>query len=191
MINPFSTSEFPTSEPDFLVNDKHSGWRRDFNIDSATFSIKYVFRKVSTPAETFDVTGVYDSDYCWVFEVTPTTITESNKGDYQYEIVLVRTSDNAEKSLGFGYLTIYLDTDDRRTHAEIMVAKITSILENRADSDVMNYSIKSRSITKMTPNELIEWRNYYLDEIARTGGSAIAGGDKKRAKTNTVRVRFT
>jgi hypothetical protein len=39
----------------------------------------------------------------------------------------------------------------------------------------MNYSIKNRSITKMSPKELVEWRDYYLVEIGRTGGSETAG----------------
>ena len=40
-------------------------------------------------------------------------------------------------------------------------------LEGKADSDVSSYSIGSRSLSKMTPEELTTWRDYYKAEYNR------------------------
>lgn len=197
--DPFDTKYFPDCEPDFLVSGQHHGWVRDLDFDDTSHSVKYVFRQFEVidndddsddPDGNLTVNGTYNSDYGWVFENTP-TIASGDEGEYAYDLIVVRSSDNAEKILETGFITLYLTDGDRRTHAEIMVAKINSILQGRADSDVMNYTIKSRSISKMSPKELIEWRNYYLEEINRTGGSTVPGDTRVRAKTNTVTVRFT
>ena len=54
---------------------------------------------------------------------------------------------------------------DPRSHAEIMLGKIESLLSGRADADVASYSIAGRSLTKLEITELIEWRNYYKREV--------------------------
>lgn len=46
-----------------------------------------------------------------------------------------------------------------------MVDKIESLLEGRADGDVSSYSIQGRSLTKLSIDELIKWRNYYKKEF--------------------------
>ncbi len=62
-----------------------------------------------------------------------------------------------------------------------MLAKLESVLTNRADSDVESYTIGSRSITKIPLNELMTWRDHYRSEVARED----AGG-----RTPTLKVRF-
>ncbi len=84
-------------------------------------------------------------------------------------------------------MILHETTDDRRTHAEIMVAKIESVLQGRADHDIESYSIKNRSLTRMSVKELMHWRDYYRAEVDYTGGSDTGA---KRVKKNTVRVRF-
>ena len=67
-----------------------------------------------------------------------------------------------------------------------MVAKIESILSGRADNDVESYTIKSRSITKMSVKELTNWREYYLVEAGRE----VDPFTGKRKQANTVKVGF-
>ncbi len=199
VYDPFAVSEFLDCEPDFLVSEQHAGWYRNLGFDDTLYSTKYVFRayepiddenSTNDPTGTLVINGVYNTDNeFWVFEHSD-EIVEANKGDYAYDLIVVRTSDSAEKILSSGYMKFFLGTDDRRTHAEIMIAKITSVLEGRADSDINNYSIKGRSVDKMAPKELIEWLDYYRVEVQRTGGSVNIGADRKEAKTNTARVRF-
>ena len=102
-------------------------------------------------------------------------------------MVLVRSSDSEAAVLGSGFLQVFGTTEDRRSHAEIMFGKNESVLSGRADHDIESYTIKSRSLTRMSVKELLNWRDYYKDEVARTGGST---GDVSVAKSNTMRVRW-
>ena len=47
----------------------------------------------------------------------------------------------------------------------IMLGKIQSILEGKADADVASYSIAGRSLTKLGIDELLQWRDYYRREV--------------------------
>jgi hypothetical protein len=77
---------------------------------------------------------------------------------------------------------------DPRTHAEIMLDKIESLLQGRADKDVSSYSIQGRSIAKMSIVDLLQWRDYYRKEVLKERrDNAIALG--KPTKT-TMKVRF-
>jgi hypothetical protein len=77
---------------------------------------------------------------------------------------------------------------DPRIHAEIMVAKIETILEGKADADVSSYSIAGRSLTKMSFNELVEARDYYRREIIKHNNDELIKKGKKNG--STIKVRF-
>lgn len=184
MINPFDTDNLPTNEPLSIIKGQFVSWRRE--IDYTGVSVKYVMKCVDHGAHDVTVTGVQDGKY-WVFTLTAAETTAIQYiGQFFWELTLVRDSDSEEAAVERGYLDVFDTTTDRRTHAEIMVAKIELVLSGRADADVESYSIGSRSITKMSVKELREWREYYLAEISRSGGSTLNGGPKK----NTVKVRF-
>ena len=181
--NPFDLTTAPVTEPVSFIAGSWVGWRRELNYDGTLFRLEYRFKN-SDHDHTAVGEAVGDE---WHFEISSADSGDFDAGDYRWDLYIVRLSDDEEYALSTGMLKVFGSASDRRTHAEIMVAKINSLLEGRADADVMNYSIKNRSITKMSPKELIEWRDYYLVEIERTGGSVSSDQATKR---NTVRVRF-
>ena len=69
-----------------------------------------------------------------------------------------------------------------------MLDKIESILEGKADSDVSSYSIGNRSLAKMTPEELTNWRDYYKAEYNRELRKEQI--DRGEGTGNTIKVRF-
>ena len=70
-----------------------------------------------------------------------------------------------------------------------MLDKIETILEGKADSDVSNYSIAGRSLTKMTFDELMVARDRYRQEVlAYRRKLSIESG---KASGTTVKVRFS
>ena len=180
MQNPFETASRPYVEPDSIVLGAYSAWNRTLPFNPALYGVKHVLRLAGV-ART--VAGVSIGNDNWTFEATTLLTAAWAAGDYTWDLVLIRTSDSAESILESGTIKVFAATADRRDHAQIMVAKITSILENRADSDVGSYTIKTRSITKMTVKELIDWRDYYLAEIGRRP-------DAQGTKKNSVQVRF-
>lgn len=186
--NPFDNKAYSLTEPDNIVAGSFTAWRRLLDFDATSYSIKYemVPRSGGT---TLTVNGTQNGSY-WEFEIPSATSNAwvTPAGEYRMNLIVTRVSDSEEAEVETRHVTIYADVGDRRSHAEIMVQKINSVLEGRADHDVESYSIKSRSITRMGVTELTKWRDYYLDEVARTGGSTV---DQSGAKSNTVRVRFT
>lgn len=203
MANPFDTTKYPKSHPECIILGSHIGWRLSLeDYTAADFTLRYDLQKIGEdPVDDADVsiTGSYqtiDGSPYWVFEVDHATSsaapwTDEFAKDVQcrWSLVVVRNSDSNEAIIQNGFLRVYTAQSDRRTHAEIMVDKITSILENRADHDVNSYSIKSRSISRMSVDELIRWRDYYLSEI-RGGASSVNDG-KAKINRRSVQVRFT
>lgn len=188
VANPFDTAQYPTTEPDSIVVGSFIAWRRLLDFDDADYGVRYELVPQSG-GTTLTITGTKNDGY-WEFEIPRATSSAwaSPEGDYRMNMIIQRLSDSEGAEVETSHVTIYASTGDRRTHAEIMVGKINSILEGRADHDIESYTIKSRSISRMSVSELTKWREYYLDEIARTGGSENIQGS---AKSNTVRVRFT
>ena len=184
-MNPFDNTSLSPNEPDAIVAGSYAAWRRLLEYSSADYSLRYdlVPRAGGT---TLTVTGTQDGDY-WRFVVPSAASGAWTAGEYRMNLVLIRSSDSEEAEVETGSVTIFASTEDRRTHAEIMVEKIQTLLDGRAAHDIESYSIKSRSISRMSVAELLKWRDYYLDEVARTRGSV-----KKRTGANpsTLRVRF-
>jgi hypothetical protein len=91
-----------------------------------------------------------------------------------------------------GEFTINEDLDvngaDPRSHAEIMIGKIESILQGKADSDVGSYSIAGRSLTKMSFGELMTARDQYKAEFQQE----VVKDRARRGKPtgSTIKVRF-
>jgi len=77
---------------------------------------------------------------------------------------------------------------DNRSHATIMVQKIQSLLEGKADKDVTSYSIQGRSISKMSITELTDWRDYYRKEVVKERQAADLAAGKKTG--STIKARF-
>lgn len=188
MTDPFDTSVSPVTEPESIVLGSYVAWRRELDYDDTLFNVKYKFTGSPSGSPVVEVSGTKSGDY-WIFELLSATTGAWTAGEYTWDLIVERISDSEKQFVYTGSIEFFDSTDDRRTHAEIMVAKINSILEGRAESDVESYTIKSRSISKMSIKELTDWREYYLAEIARTGGSVNTGGVNPDGKT--LRVRFS
>lgn len=135
--------------------------------DNALFTMRFVAR-ISTGGSSeikVDATALED-DY--LFTIASATSAAFTVGEYHYQLEIERNSDNERIVIDRGQITVSTDFDDNvdpRHHAEIMLDKIESILEGKADSDVSSYSINGRSLSKFSPDELVQWRDYYKREV--------------------------
>jgi len=198
MTNAFDIGEAKQGEPTRIVAGDLMIWRRD---DLATeyptdeYSVSYAFQSANnaTVAENnFTVTGSEDSNGYYFELAGATTLALTDLGEYKWQIYVTRTSDSARVSLGTGRSEIVTDfaseNVDARQHAEIMLTKIESILEGRADADVSNYAIAGRSLTKISIPDLLQWRDYYRAEAIRLKREEdIRLG---RSTPSTIKVRF-
>ncbi len=194
MANLFDASNAPTKEPETIVVGDFIQWKRvDLGTDypNSLYTATYVARITGGGNTEIQLVGTASgSDY--LFTVSSTTSTDFVAGLYHWQLEIKRNSDNNRIVVDRGNFTAIVDLDvngaDPRTHAEIMVGKIESILNGKADSDVSSYSIAGRSLTKMSFNELLQARDYYKREMLKEEtAESIRRGDATGA---TIKVRF-
>lgn len=194
MANLFDSANALTSEPTEIYCGSLVQWKRaDLAEDYPTslYDLIYTARLRGGLNREITVTAV-DSNGAYLASMSGAVTAAQVPGDYYWQAEIKRKSDNAKVLVATGEWKIYPDLNqtgaDPRTHAEIMVDKIQSLLEGRADKDVTSYSIQGRSISKMSIADLLQWRDYYRKEVAQERrDNAIALG--KPTKT-TMKVRF-
>jgi hypothetical protein len=195
MANLFSSANYPSSEPtDVYVGDRWSWKKTDIVSDynPSLYSLSYIFRSFTDANTSISITATnVNSEF--VVEVPSATTAAYPHGTYRWYSFITRTSDSERIELNSGTIEVNpnrtIASDDPRSHAERMVNKIEAVLENRASADVMSYSIAGRSLSKMSPDELVKWRDYYLSEVAKElRAEAIKLGKGVNSK---ILVRFT
>jgi hypothetical protein len=194
MANLFDAENSPTREPLEIVVGDFVQWRRtDIGQDypNDEYTANYVSRLSQGGASEIQALGTASgSDY--IFTLDSSDSLAFSPGLYHWQLEISRNSDGNRIVLDRGSFTVLVDLDannaDPRSHAQIMVNKIESILEGKADADVSSYSIAGRSITKMTFVELISARDNYKRELTiERQSERIKRG---RPSGATIKVRF-
>lgn len=194
MANLFDPAQSPTVEPTDIVVGDFIQWRRtDLGSDypNTAYTMTYVARITAGGNTEIQLTGTaYGNDY--LFTVSSTTSAAFVAGYYHWQLEAVRISDSNRIVIDRGSFNAIADLDvngaDPRSHAEIMIGKIESLLQGKADADVANYSVAGRSLTKMSFAELQKARDDYKAEFAK---ETIAERIRKgQASGSTIKVRF-
>jgi len=194
MANLFDTDNALTYEPHKIVVGDRVTWRKKNlgeDYPSSTYTVAYVSR-VSSGGGTheFTVAGSADGDD-YLFTITSVVSADFDVGHHHWQLEITRTSDSERIVIQTGSWDIITDLDnnvDPRSHAEIMLDKIETVLQGRADADVLSYSINGRSLSKIPVTELVEWRDYYRSEVVKQ--HRIDHVKNKRAHAGTIKVRF-
>lgn len=195
MANLFDAANAPEGEPTTIVVGDFIQWKRSDLVQDypvATHSAEYVARITGGGASEIKLAANESDPTFYLFTVDSITSTDFAPGYYHWQLEITETASGNRIVVDTGTFTALADLDvnntDPRTHAEIMVDKIQALLEGRADKDVSSYSIAGRSITKMSVQELIDWRDYYRREAKKEKrDSDIKNG---RPTNTTVKVRF-
>ena len=193
MANLFDSANAPTGVPtEVVVGDfiqfKITQFSDDYS--NSLFTMRFVARISTGGATEVNVAATASGDD-YLFSISSATSADYTVGTYHYQLEIERNSDSERIVVDRGEIDIVTDYDnqvDPRHHAEIMLGKIESILEGKADSDVSSYSIAGRSLTKLSPDELVQWRDYYRREVsAIKRKEAIKHGRKPKS---TILLRF-
>lgn len=195
MANLFDAANAPEGEPTTVTVGDFIQWKRSDLVQDypvATHSAEYVARITGGGASEIKLAATESDPTYYLFTVDSVTSADFDPGYYHWQLEITETASGNRIVVDTGTFTALADLDvnntDPRTHAEIMVDKIESILQGRADSDVSSYSIQGRSLSKMSITDLLEWRNYYLREAKKEKkDSDIKNG---RPTNTTVKVRF-
>lgn len=193
MANKFSQDDAPSVEPAQITVGAFVQWKRsNLTDDYPPDEYRLVYSAISASGNQFAVTSSEGSDGNHLFEISSGTSGGFTPGEYYWQIEIERISDGERVLDRRGNVQVLPDFASAgvnpRAHAEVMLDKIESILEGRADKDVASYSIGNRSITKMSIAELLEWRARYRQEVrAIRNQRAIEAG---KAPRSTIKAKF-
>lgn len=194
MANLFDAAQAPEGEPSEVVVGDYIQWTRsDLNTDypNDEYTATYIARITGGGNAEIQLAGTAYNDK-YLFTADSATSADFVPGYYHWQLEIVRNSDSNRIVVDRGAFTAIVDLDvggaDPRTHAEIMLTKIESLLEGKADSDVANYSIQGRSLVKLGIEELITWRDYYRAEVEKL--KRIEQIKLGRRVSSTIKVRF-
>lgn len=195
MANLFDADNAPEGEPsEIVIGDFIQFKRSDLVTDypNDTHTAEYVARITGGGATEIKLPATAPDATKYLFTVSSVDSAAFVAGYYHWQLEITETASGNRIVVDRGEFTAVVDLDvnnvDPRTHAEIMIDKIEAVLQNRADGDLSSYSIAGRSLTKMAPDELLSWRDYYRREFAAEKRKAKI----KRGKRNgsTVLMRF-
>ena len=196
MANLFDAANAPEGEPTDIIVGDFLQWKRSDLTDYKTsdgYTAEYVARITgggSTEIKIHQAAGSTDDYY--LFSISSATTASFAPGIYHWQLEITQTSSVNRIVVDTGDFNAIPDMDDNqadpRIHAEIMVVKIQSILEGKADSDVAEYSISGRSLTKLTFKELLDARDYYRREVVKHNNDELIKKGKKNG--STIQVRF-
>lgn len=195
MANLFDAANAPEGEPTQIVVGDFIQWKKA-NIaqdyPTATHSAEYVARITGGGSNEIKLAATETSGY-YLFTVDSVTSADFAVGRYHWQLEITETSSGNRLVVERGEFEAIPDLDvnasDPRTHADIMLAKIETILEGKADSDVGSYSIAGRSLTKMSFDELMVARDRYKREVLQHQREELI--KRGKASANTVKVRFS
>ena len=182
-------SDFPeTIRAGDTVKVKRSDIGRDY--PNTTYTAKFEARCFDHKVDTISITATADGDdYLFTFLATATA--DYHVGEWSFIITVTDGTNRVTVDEGTFKVLQNIPTDnttDTRSHARIVLDKIETLLQGKADADVQNYSINNRSLTKMSIDELLKWRDYYKAEVLRE--KRIERAKSGKGSGNRVLVRF-
>jgi hypothetical protein len=194
MANLFDAANAPEGEPLEIVVGDFIQWKRSDLVQDyplASYSAQYVAR-ITGGGNTEILLVSTETGGTYLFTADSATSANFTPGYYHWQLEVIQTSTGNRIVVDRGDFTAIADLDvngaDPRTHAQIMIAKIESILQGKADSDVGSYSIAGRSLTKMSFAELMTARDQYKREFQQ---EVIKDRARRGRSTGaTVKVRF-
>jgi hypothetical protein len=194
MANLFDVDHAREGEPTEIVVGDFLQWKRsDLVADypAAEYFAEYVARITGGGSNEIKLPGTGTLDY-YLFTVSSNDSADFAPGYYHWQLEITQTATGNRVVVDYGDFNALPDLDnnqaDPRIHAEVMIAKIETILAGKADSDVSNYSIAGRSLTKLSFAELMDARDRYKRELVQHENKENAKRGRKTAAT--IKVRF-
>ena len=193
MANKFDSTNYLDTEPNELQLGDFLAWKRtDLSTDypTAAYALSYEFNLVDgSTVSNFSLTAT-ESNNEYIIEVSNTT--SYTAGEYNWIAYITRSSDSARIKLSEGFTEIQENyattTSSVRSHAKKVLDAIEAVIENRATMDQSSMSIAGRSLSRLTIDELLQFRDRYKAEYLKEVKKARI--KNKKDSGNTIKVRF-
>jgi|TARA_R100000081_G_scaffold89678_2_gene63076 hypothetical protein len=196
MANLFDRANYPTQEPDVLVVGDRWVWRRpDLVADypTADYALTYEFHEDSGGggSHKFTITAT-ETTTDYLVEIASATTAAYTAGEYNWYAFITRSSDSQRIAIDEGHTKLELNfantNADNRSHAKKVLDAIQATIEGRASQDQMSYSIAGRSLSRMSIDDLLKFRDRYRAEYNREIKKLRI--KNKQDTGNTIKVRF-
>lgn len=196
MSNLFDRDNYPTQEPDRLVTGDRFAWQRPDLVSDyplADYTMTYHFSQDSGGGGTHHFTlSSTEADNNYYFEKPSSETTSLVAGDWKWQLYAIRTSDSQRITIDYGITKFTLgelDTNnDLRTHAKKVLDAIEAVIEGRATIDQSSFSLGGRSLSRMSVDELMTFRDRYKAEYLKE--VKLARIRNKQGSGNTIKVNF-
>jgi hypothetical protein len=193
MANKFDSTNYLDTEPNELQLGDFWAWKRtDLSTDypTASYALSYEFNLVDgSTVSNFSLTAT-ESNNEYIIEVSNTT--SYTAGEYNWIAYITRSSDSARIKLSEGFTEIQENyattTSSVRSHAKKVLDAIEAVIENRATMDQSSMSIAGRSLSRLTIDELLQFRDRYKAEYLKEVKKARI--KNKKDSGNTIKIRF-
>jgi len=186
------TTTVPSIEPDcFIVGDSVT-WKRSFDCYRASDGWTLTY-SIKGAANIVDVVAAASGDDHLV-TISAATTGAYTAGDYWWQAKASKAGEVI--TVDHGTLEILADLStlsaahDGRTHYQIVLDALEATLQGKATLDQQSYSISGRSISRLSPQEILDWIDKYRSLVNRDKNKeALRRGTGKGS--NKVGVRFT
>ena len=202
MSNLFDSTNYPTIEPTLALYDspivegdttnwKKTGYVNDY--PASGYTMKYEALINGSPAHRFDVTGSASSGE-WLFTISASDSASLNIGIYQWNLYVTKTATSERIRLEHGEWEVVqnINTDhatDPQSHARKVLTSIEAVIEGRASVDQSSYSIAGRSLSRMSIDELLLFRDRYKAEWLKE--KRLERAKKGKGHNGIILTRFT
>ena len=196
MSNLFDRVNYPVQEPDTIVIGDRLVWRRDDLANTypiGSYALTYEFHEDSGGggSHKFDITAT-EAESTYFVEVASSTTASYTDGDFIWNAFITRSSDSQRIRVDTGRTTVVKNlantNADLRSHAKKVLDAVQAVLENRASVDQASFSIAGRSLSRMSIDELLSFRDKYKAEYLQEIKKARIKNKQKSG--NTIEVKF-
>jgi hypothetical protein len=186
--------EVPSKEPEKIYKGLSAVWQKDLGAyPSDEYDLSYYFYNESSPATAFGISAE-PSGLSHYVNVAPSGTSTYTAGNYLWVSTITETSTGNKYLVEQGHWDVMPDpsspgTTDVRSHAKTVLDKIEAVIEGRADSDTLSYTVAGRQLQKMPIDDLLKLRTYYYNlYISEIKAEETA---RELPDRDTVRIRFT
>jgi hypothetical protein len=147
----------------------------DSDYSTSTYDIRISLRGEAVPVINIDNTDtnitIVKSGYTFTVTVPASVTAGWTAGDYKYAIYMYTAT--LRYQVETGTVTVKPDlyaktsTYDSRSHVKVVLDAIEAVIEGRASTDQMSYSIAGRTLAKMPIKDLLYLRDRYRAEYKR------------------------
>ena len=196
MSNIFDRANYPSQEPEILVVGDYWAWRRDdlasdYPVDSYSLSYEFHHDAGGGGSHKFTINAI-EADGNYFIEVPSATTADYIIGDHVWSAYITRTSDSERIRVDYGRTEITFnlaDTNaDTRSHAKKVLDSIEAVIEGRATIDQSSMSIAGRSLSRLSIDELLLFRDRYKAEYLKE--IKLARIRNKKGSGNTIKAKF-